>query len=172
MRHRFVPDHCFGSVHHITPEFLLEQGIKGLICDVDNTLVAARSPHPEPQLLEWAQGIQQAGIKVCLLSNNCKSRVDLFNKDLKLIQCHRAAKPLRSGFARAAAAMGLPKESLAVVGDQIFTDIWGGKRFGIRTILVPPVSPEEGKLIRMRRRFERRYAEACPDIRGGERREG
>lgn len=130
-------------------------GVKGLILDVDNTLTTHDNPVPHPQVLLWLERMSRRGISMIILSNNHPGRVQPFAQLLELPFTANAAKPLPQGFGRAAAELALPKEQIAVVGDQIFTDILGGNLFGVKTVLVEPIQPESTRFFRWKRWLER-----------------
>lgn len=129
-------------------------GIKGLILDVDNTLTTHDNPIPDPAIRRWLEEAAAAGIRMIILSNNHPPRVKPFAEILGLPFTADAAKPLSGGYRRATQELGLSKEEVAVVGDQIFTDILGGNLFGIRSVLVQPIQPEENWFFRLKRRLE------------------
>jgi len=130
-------------------------GIRGLILDVDNTLTTHGNPRPDPDVLLWLKVMREHHIEMVILSNNTPKRVQPFAEELRMDFVATAKKPLASGFGRAAAKLGMTKDKVAVVGDQIFTDILGGNLWGARTILVKPIEPETTMLFRLKRRLER-----------------
>lgn len=153
----FKPDLKFASFGDISPAALAARGIKGVIIDIDNTLVSHNHLRPTREAKAFIEGLAAAGFLICLVSNNNKARVSSFNSELGLNVFHRAGKPLKRAFKKAMRAMNTLPGETAIIGDQIFTDIWGGKRTGIHTILVDPVSPSgEGFFIKIKRRLEGR----------------
>ena len=143
------------SITRLQPKQLECWGVRGLILDVDNTLTTHDNPQPHPEVLLWLEQMRSAGISMMILSNNHPPRVEPFAKLLELPFTADAAKPLPKGFRRAAARLGLPREQIAVVGDQIFTDILGGNFFGTKTVLVEPIQLEATWFFRVKRRLER-----------------
>ncbi len=141
-------------VSDITPELLRKLGVKALLLDVDNTLAPHNHPEPAPGVLKWLKLMKEAGIRVCLASNNGGRRVGAFAAALREDCVARSLKPLPLGFFRAAKRLGLPARRFAVVGDQIFTDVLGGNIFGAKTILLKPIEPESGPFFRLKRRIE------------------
>lgn len=154
---RFLPSFWAGSISELSPAYFLEKGIKGVICDIDNTLVAHGAPASEAALC-FLKNLTDAGIRVCLVSNNSKNRVAPFAKAANLFFISRAAKPLGFAYRRAMAQMGTLRANTAVVGDQLFSDIWGGKRLGLHTVLVSPIekSKSEGRFVAAKRKLEER----------------
>ena len=115
-----------------------------MVLDLDNTLVMWHALEVSTEVRQWVRDLHDAGIKMCLLSNTHKpKRVRVVAEDLGIHFVPGGAKPRRRGFRRAVEAMGLQIEETAMVGDQLFTDIWGGNRTGLRTILVEPIAARE-----------------------------
>lgn len=142
MKSLFHPDLWVGSVTDISIAPLEAQGIRGLILDLDETLVAAIEHTPTPEVEAWIERMKGAFSLYILSNNRCSERVRHVAARLKIPFSHRARKPLRQGFDVALVAMGLQPEQVAIVGDQIFTDILGGNRLGAFTILATPIAPE------------------------------
>lgn len=143
------------SVFEINLKKLKENGIEGLIIDIDNTLVAWDIKYASENTLIWLKSLLDEGFQVCLVSNNTEDRVVKFNEELKLPAIHRANKPRRGAFRRAMQKMGTSINSTAIIGDQIFTDILGGNRMGIYTVLVVPIESKEFWWTTLVRRVER-----------------
>jgi len=139
--HHLIPDQYCHSVYDIDLAALREEGIEGLILDLDNTLAAWRFGQPEPKLARWIERVREAGLKPYIVSNDFGPRVELFTRYLGIPGRARAGKPGTRGFREAAEALGLPPERVAVVGDQVFTDVLGASRTGCRTILVVLIEP-------------------------------
>lgn len=156
---KFLPDFMFDGVWNITPDFLKQQDIKGLIVDLDNTLAKADYPDPWPGVHEWLQLMDEIGIKIMILSNNTKKRILTFSTKYNYDFISFAAKPLTINFYKAVKGLGLPKAQIAMVGDQIFTDVLGGNRANLKTILVKPFEPksEGGFFFRVKRKKEQKY---------------
>lgn len=130
--HVFLPD-----VTGITPDLLQELGVSGLLLDIDGTLMQTRDAMPTQAVLDWLEEMRRAGVALYILSNNRhQDRVRAFAQAVELPWRNLAKKPFLSDFRQAAAELGLPPERLALVGDQIFTDMWGARRFGCKGILV------------------------------------
>jgi len=148
------PDHYLKSVTSLTPALLKRWGIRGLILDVDNTLTTHGSPDIDGGVQRWLAAMREHHIKMTILSNNTLRRVQPFAKALRMGFIASGAKPLARGFERAAAKLSLAKNEIAVVGDQIFTDVLGGNLWGAKTVLVKPIRPETTTRFRIKRRIE------------------
>jgi HAD superfamily phosphatase (TIGR01668 family) len=132
------------SVVEVLPEQLIERGIEGVILDLDNTLVRWAREDLTEEILAWIASLRGAGIKFCLLSNSVLGRrVERVAQVFGCPNIRKARKPRPDGFHRAMKAMNTTPATTAVIGDQMFTDILGGNRAGIYTILVKPMSKGE-----------------------------
>ena len=121
----------------IRTEFLREKGIKGLLLDIDGTLARTKDPVPAPAIDAWLREMQDCGIKLFILSNNkSPKRTESFAKRIGCDWRHKSRKPSTEGFLAAAAHLGLQPSELAIVGDQIYTDVLGGLRSGMWTLMV------------------------------------
>ncbi len=152
----FYPSLTVDSIRDITVELLDRNQIKGLILDIDNTLVPNHVADADDNAIQWIEGMKAAELKLCIVSNASKKRVIRFNDRLKLYAVHRATKPGTRAFEKAARMMDFKNKNIAVVGDQIFTDVFGGNRVGMFTILVKPIDKHEGRLIKFKRILEKR----------------
>jgi uncharacterized protein len=133
----FCPHRMVESVRQIDPDDLVRRGIRGLILDLDNTLVRWREEEMTQEITTWLAQLQERHIKLCIMSNSLVgSRSVRIAQRLGAVNVSRARKPSRQGFARALAALGTDPAATAIVGDQMFTDILGGNRAGIYTIMV------------------------------------
>lgn len=151
MLSKFYPDLLVDTIMDISLDFLRANNISGLILDIDNTLVATHTKEADEKLISWANRMQKNGIKLCIVSNASLKRVTLFNEKLKIDAIHRAYKPSAKGFLKGAEKMSLTPLNVAMVGDQIFTDVYGGKKAGMKTILVKPIDPREFFFVRLKR---------------------
>ena len=156
----FFPDVYIQSIYAINISYLKKKGIRGIIFDIDNTLVPYDVKEPTKEIIDFFKEFKQKGFKICLLSNNTKERVVRFNEGLEIHAIHKANKPLIYKFKRAMALLGTDKNSTAIVGDQIFTDVFGGNRAGLMTILVSPVSDKDEWITKVKRGIERRFINA------------
>lgn len=142
MRNRFYPTDYFTSTYVIDFEKLYKMGYRGVIFDVDNTLVEHDAP-ADDRAKELIARLKEIGYKICFLSNNGEERVKMFNDEVDCQYIFKAGKPLAKGYNSAMELMGTAKEETLFVGDQIFTDIWGANNAGIRSILVQPIAKHE-----------------------------
>lgn len=151
MLKRFFPKQFSNSIFEIDFGELYKMGIRGLILDVDNTLVTFDVPKPTEKITSLLNELTEQGFKICLFSNNSEQRMKIFNESLKLNAIHRAGKPGRKGINRAIALMALRHEDVVLVGDQMFTDVWCGNRCGIHTILVKPIAQRDEWTVKLKR---------------------
>lgn len=146
------PHQTVESIYAIDFSTLKQKGIKAIIADLDNTLVPWRSKNINPTLFTWIETVRSHDLKIAIVSNNTSSRVGSLSAQLGVTALAKAVKPRRGAFRSVAAQFNLEPHEVAVVGDQIFTDILGGNRTGMYTILVAPISSSEfigTKLIRL-----------------------
>ncbi|MCM3632314.1 MULTISPECIES: YqeG family HAD IIIA-type phosphatase [Paenibacillus] len=152
----FLPKLRVKSIYDIPLDELYAQGIRGLITDLDNTLVGAKAPLATDELVKWLATVKQRGIDVVIVSNNNDSRVGAFAAPLGLRYIHAARKPAQRAFRRALELLQLEASQTLMVGDQLMTDVLGGNRMGLHTVLVAPISPnDEGFMTKVNRRMER-----------------
>ncbi|CQR71235.1 flavin mononucleotide phosphatase [Sporomusa ovata DSM 2662] len=138
-----VPCMVVNTLYDIKLTELKQQGIRGIVFDIDNTIIPWNSPDICPEVLAWLNYLAAQDFKLCFVSNNGNRRVSKIAEQCGIPFVARALKPLRSGFRQAAHTMGLHPETVAVVGDQLFTDILGGNRLGMVTIWVKPLTTKE-----------------------------
>ncbi|MGG1516228.1 YqeG family HAD IIIA-type phosphatase [Paenibacillus oryzisoli] len=156
MLNKLVPRQSVGTIYDIDADHLWSFGIRGIITDLDNTLVGARDPHATPELIEWLARMQKIGFKVVIVSNNHKLRVSTFAEPLGMPFIYRAKKPTNASFTKAMRLLGTNARQTAVIGDQMLTDVLGGNRMGLYTILVQPISrQDEGVFTRVNRLIEK-----------------
>ena len=149
------PDFYFQSVFHIPYKALLRRNIKGLIFDLDNTLTPFHEKLPPAKIIRLMNKLQELGFEVCLLTNNTTTRLNNFNGDMKLKGIANGLKPFTRGITKAMALMGTTKEETVIIGDQLLSDIWGGKNAGILTILVAPITEKDFFFVKFKRHIER-----------------
>nr|WP_270179358.1 YqeG family HAD IIIA-type phosphatase [Alkalihalobacillus sp. CinArs1] len=149
-----LPDEHVEDIYQIKPEALKKRGVKGIITDLDNTLVEWDRPDATPELLKWFRQMSDEGIMVTIVSNNNKSRVEKFASPTEIPFIYEAKKPMTKAFRKALKDMKIAPDDAVVVGDQIFTDVLGGNRMGLHTILVVPVAKTDGVLTRFNRKME------------------
>ncbi|WP_096434547.1 YqeG family HAD IIIA-type phosphatase [Alteribacter populi] len=155
MLNQFVPDQYVPSIYDISIEELKERGIKGIITDLDNTLVEWDRPNATEELIEWFKKVKSYGIDIVVVSNNNEKRVKHFSDPHELTFIHSAKKPMTKAFNTACRLMKINKHEAVVIGDQLLTDILGGNRGSFHTILVVPVAKSDGVFTKFNRRMER-----------------
>ena len=151
----FYPKHKVNKVQDIEISMLKTNKIKGLILDIDNTLVPEHVAEADQNAVEWIEELKEAGFKVCIVSNASEKRVIKFNEKLKVYAIHKASKPGKKAFMKAVRLMDIKIQETAVIGDQIFTDIYGGNRLNMFTILVKPIDKKEIFFVRVKRIAEK-----------------
>lgn len=150
----FMPDMTGGSVFELPYDRFRDEGIKGLIYDIDNTLVMHGAP-PNQRCVELFAKLKDMGFSVFILSNNGVDRVKSFADTVGADYLYKAHKPSKDGYLRACEKMGIGADEAAAVGDQIFTDIWGARRSGIRAVMVDPIDSREEIQIKLKRLLEK-----------------
>lgn len=143
MLKKLYPDAYYESIFKINIEDLKESGIKGMIVDIDNTIVPWNDKKLSDEVFNWFKNLIEEGFRLCLISNGMTKRVEYFSNQLDIPAIGTAVKPRKKAFKKALKILGLRKEKIAVVGDQIFTDVLGGNRMGFMTILVDPLNKNE-----------------------------
>lgn len=155
MFERFYPDKYTSSTYKIPFEAYYKKGYRGILFDVDNTLVPHGAPADE-RAKELFRKLQEMGYEVCLMSNNKEPRVAQFSKDANISHyIFKANKPSKGSYIRGMEKMGTTVDNTLFVGDQIFTDVFGAKRVGIYSILVEPIHPKEEIQIVLKRYLEK-----------------
>lgn len=150
----FFPDEISDSTYHIHFEELYAQGYRGLLFDIDNTLVPHGAPADE-RAMKLFQRLSEIGFSYCFLSNNQKERVAPFVKAVGGCYLENAHKPSVKSYYRGMELLGTDQSNTLFIGDQLFTDIYGAKRAGIRNILVKPIHPKEEIQIVLKRYLEK-----------------
>lgn len=155
MLRALAPTWFVESIYDLDLDRLWQRGIRGIITDLDNTLIGWNVPQPDERLLDWTRRVQERGFKVCIASNNGQLRVEAFARHLDVPCLSKAGKPRRRGLRAAMEMLGTAPQTTALLGDQVFTDMLGGNRLGLTTILVRPIARREFLGTRMVRRVER-----------------
>lgn len=151
------PNFIFNSILDITPDFLRDNNIKALLLDVDNTLTYAHKTKVLREgASEWFCDLQKNGISLIVLSNAKPKRARAFGESIGLLTVGGSAKPLPFGYLKAIKMLGVKRQDVAMVGDQIFTDTLGAKLVGIKTVLVTDITPEDGLSFKIRRKLEKK----------------
>lgn len=138
------PDECVKSLGDVDAAELMSRGFDSILLDLDNTLVPWQSSDLPASSKLWVETAKRLGMKVCILSNtHYPRRLRKIAAGLDIPSLDRAVKPRRSGFDAACKILDSRPASVVVIGDQILTDIIGGNRVGMHTILVEPMHPKE-----------------------------
>lgn len=151
----FCPNVYYETIYDIDLEELKRMGIKGLIFDFDNTLVARGSKNAPNHLQEWLKELDKNDFKICVVSNNWESKIGAVTKKLNMPLVAQAGKPRGKAFKYGMDVLGTSVEETAVIGDQLFTDVLGGNRLGLVTVLVVPVGKSEMVHTKLLRHLER-----------------
>lgn len=154
MKKYLFPDVYVESILDLPLEKLYAHGIRAFIMDLDNTVTEWNSQEVRSEVVSWMKEVKARGFKACIASNNGRERVVSVAEGLGIPFVSKAGKPRRRAFHRALKVMGSLPEETAVIGDQIFTDILGGNRMNLFTILVVPINKREFIGTRVMRKFE------------------
>ena len=150
----FFPDEYVVSTYVIPFEKLYEEGYKGLVFDIDNTLVPHGAPADE-RAVKLFERLRKMGFSTCLISNNQEPRVRPFAEKVESKFVCSAHKPSTKNYRKAMEIMGTDLAHTIFIGDQLFTDVYGAKRTGMRNILVKPIHPKEEIQIVLKRYLEK-----------------
>ena len=153
MFERFFPDTTVSSTYAIDYEKLYQEGYRGVLFDIDNTLVEHGKEATE-QAKKLFSRLRSIGFECCLISNNKKKRVHSFNEKIGVHTVFNAHKPAKKGYYYAMELMDTRPENTVFVGDQLFTDIFGAKRIGLKNFLVKPINEKEEFQIVLKRKLE------------------
>lgn len=167
MKSVLTPDYYVTSIYSIDFIKLKAKGIENLIIDIDNTLVTWGSVEMDEKAFNLIKGLRMLGFKICLLSNSSKKRVLRFISSMDVEFFSLGIKPMRIMFLGALKKLSGKPSNTCVIGDQIFTDIVGGNRCGIYTLLVDPISNQEfpsTKYIRLLEKKTRKKLDYAKDV--------
>lgn len=152
---RFYPTYIYEKVEDIPYELIKKENIELIMLDMDNTLID-NSKKYNNSLKEWINKMKNNNIKLCILSNSpFGEKVKKIAGELNVSYEFNATKPLLKGFKKVIEEKNVKKENILMIGDQIFTDIWGGNRMGVKTVLVTPINKNESFLSRIKRPIEK-----------------
>jgi HAD superfamily phosphatase (TIGR01668 family) len=149
------PDRFVPRLHDVPHEELEAAGIRGLIVDLDNTLLGFQQTELAQEHLAWVARAHDRGFRIVMLSNNFSDRVRGLAAQLNVACIPNALKPLPFGFLKAKKHLNMRRREIAVVGDQLFTDVLGGKLCGLYTILTEPIELKDFAITKFFRFFER-----------------
>ncbi len=151
------PDAQFNKVTDISPQFFIDNNLKGVILDIDNTLIGLDGKILE-NVFEWLKSLKDANIKLCIASNSKnKKKVSSFANKADIPYFLFSCKPLKRGLKKALNKLEMKPENVAEIGDQLFTDVWGAKRMKMFSILTKPFTPEKNFVTRFKRKIEQHY---------------
>ncbi len=151
----FLPDEYHDDIYSVDIQQLAQNGVRGFVCDIDNTLEPYETPEPSPRLRAWLRRLEAAGISCSFVSNNDSERVVLFNRSLGFYAHAKSSKPGTKYLKAAMKAMGTTKRDTVMLGDQIFTDVLAGRLAGMYCILVKPIRDKRTPLFRFKRALEK-----------------
>ena len=150
-----MPEFMFDKFSSVSAEFLLSQGVKGIILDIDNTLEPYENAVPGDALLAWFSSLSDAGIVCAFVSNNNRERVELFNKELGYVAYYKAGKPFKKNVIKAMSDIGCDRSNTIMMGDQVFTDVIAAHNAGLRAILLPPIKDKTDAFTKFKRWLEK-----------------
>lgn len=154
MLQRFYPDRYMRSAYGIDYEGYYKEGYRGIIFDIDNTLVEHGAPADE-RSIALINRLKQIGFQMMLLSNNKEPRVKMFHDMVQVPYIYKAGKPGKKGYQEAMRRMGTDADTTLFIGDQLFTDVWGARNVGIYSILTRPIDKKEEIQIILKRYLEK-----------------
>lgn len=158
-----APDARFKKITQIKFEFLKEYKIKGLIIDVDNTLMDL-DQKPLEGIKKWVDDLKEKDIKFCIASNSIKKeKLERVSKELEIPYVYISLKPLGRGLKKARKILNLESKHIGEIGDQLFTDVWGAKRLKMFSILTDPIGPEKHIISEFKRKIERKFLKRMED---------
>lgn len=151
------PDCYFSRISAIDPiDDLRKKGVRAVLLDMDNTLLT-RDTHEVPEdVKQWLGDVKRAGIAPCILTNNWHSSAHDCAREIGLPIVARALKPLPFSYFVACRKLGVKRLETACIGDQLMTDVWGGRLLGMRAIMVKPLVAKDLKHTLFLRRIEKR----------------
>ena len=151
---KLYPDLCVKSIWDLDISFYKSNNIEGVIFDIDNTLVTSDEAIPNEEVLKYFDFLKNNGIKSSIVSNNNIQRVDRFCQNLGIPYRGRAYKPLKKHLKKMCMSMGVSPNKVCLVGDQLFTDIYGANRMGFFSVLVTALGANETRFVAFKRIFE------------------
>ena len=140
MSFSLLPTWMAGEITQLKPSFLLEQGVRLVMLDFDNTIIPYTTNEPPPEVLAWMEDMYGAGLRLCVVSNSHNSRVPDFCEKYGLDCVTHAKKPFSRGIKECLARYDIPPRESVLIGDQIYTDTLGGNCAGVRTVLVRSIN--------------------------------
>lgn len=164
----FMPHYAFSHFFEVSAGFLTQIGVSALVLDIDNTLVPYEEAVPNPTVLSWFDELRSAGISFAFVSNNNAARVERFNADVGAPAYFKSGKPGIKYIRAAMEQMGAVPDHTMLIGDQLFTDVWAGRRAGLLTCVVPPIRDKRDLFTRFKRVLERPIMRRFRKLKGEE----
>ncbi len=152
---KFLPDIYQKSIYTINYDKLKSMGIKCILFDLDNTLAPDKVKSPSQKLIDFINELKEKKFKIIIFSNSHKQRIRPFKEGLMVDAAYLSRKPLRGKFLKVMDIYGYSESEIAIVGDQLLTDILGGNKVNITTILVNPISKNDGIFTKFNRLIEK-----------------
>ena len=156
---RLLPDYLVANVSALDEKFYKSHNIEAAVFDIDNTLVAHTEPEPPQNVVEYFEFLKSIGVKYGIVSNNSVERVESFCKNLGIPYYGKALKPRKKYLKMVLKDLGVIPQKAVLVGDQIFTDIYGGNRMKMLSVMVTAVGEDETGFVSFKRRFEKKILE-------------
>lgn len=157
--YKYLPDFYAKSIFDIDYRKLKKLGIKGILVDIDNTLVPMDVKHVTSNAKAWYKRMRELGFKVCILTNANKKRTDVFRNEFGIEGIHRGMKPNKKNYLKCAAMLNLEVSQCVMLGDQLFTDVKGAKKVGMLSVLTHSLHKNEIMYVKLKRFRERRIIE-------------
>lgn len=157
---KLLPDYLVANVSKLDENFYKAHNLKAAVFDIDNTLVAHTEPEPPENILLYFEFLKSIGIKYAIVSNNSMERVQSFCKNLGIPYYYKALKPRKKYLKKVLADLETDAKEAALIGDQLFTDIFGGNRMGMLSVMVTAVGEDETGFVSFKRKFEKRILSA------------
>ena len=157
---KLLPDYLVANVSKLDENFYKAHNLKAAVFDIDNTLVAHTEPEPPENILLYFEFLKSIGIKYAIVSNNSMERVQSFCKNLGIPYYYKALKPRKKYLKKVLADLETDAKEAALIGDQLFTDIFGGNRMGMVSVMVTAVGEDETGFVSFKRKFEKRILSA------------
>lgn len=163
---RLYPDIYVKSISAITASMLTKMGMEAVVLDIDNTLVPHNDPNPTREVMDFLEDMRKNNIKICVVSNNSYDRAKKFCDRIGVTDfVARAFKPRAYGYLKAAELLGVDAAKTVAIGDQLFTDVLGGRRAGCYTVLVDPIKEgNEGMFIAVKRFIEKPFVKKLKKV--------
>lgn len=152
---RFFPDIYVDDIYSIDFESLKALGYKNLLFDLDNTIAPFDVEEPNQKMIDFFDNLKKEKFNVFILSNNGKERVETFCKKLKVKYMYKAGKPKTTKIKKAMQKRNMKSCETAMIGDQLFTDMWFGTRLSFKKILVKPIANRDEFTVKLKRGLEK-----------------